>query len=117
MSLTGKIKENVFADHLKYFSLGSAKVNGKISNPTDSIVAKYDANYFTAKFGYRSYNATNLGYPMGKKLSASFTAKGQDLILKNATQKELSRLQVKTLIKNLSLEGSTDQKFTANAYG
>ncbi|HKG68672.1 MAG TPA: hypothetical protein VKA92_07370, partial [Segetibacter sp.] len=50
MSLTGRIKggmKSAFADLILNTSLGAAKVNGTISNPTDSINATYNATIST----------------------------------------------------------------------
>jgi hypothetical protein len=121
MSLTGKIKgglKSVFADLVLNTSLGSAKVNGTITNATDSTNAKYDATISTTNL--------DLGAIMQQpdtvmgKLSASFTAKGRgfDPEKVNATVKGIiSSADIKGYTyKNLSLDASiADQKFTANA--
>ncbi len=121
MSLTGKIKggvKNAFADLVLNTSLGSVKVNGKISNPTDSINARYNATISTA--------ALNLGAIMQQpdtvmgKLSAKFTVvgRGYDPDKANATVKGIIRsAEVKQYTyKDLSLDASiANQKFTANA--
>jgi translocation and assembly module TamB len=121
MSVTGRIKggmKNAFADLALNTSLGSVKVNGKISNPTDSVNARYNATISTA--------ALNLGAIMQQpdslmgKLSAKFTivGRGYDPDKANATVKGIIRsAEIKQYTyKDLSLDASiADQKFTANA--
>lgn len=121
MSLTGKIKggmKNVFANLTLNTSLGSAKINGTISNPTDSIKAKYDATVSTTNL--------NVGAIMQQPdtllgtLSASFTVhgRGYDPDKANATIKGIIKsAKIKQYVyKDLSLDASlADQKFTANA--
>ncbi|MEJ7683763.1 MAG: hypothetical protein WKG06_39055 [Segetibacter sp.] len=97
------------------------KINGKISNPTDSVNATYNATISTA--------ALDLGAIMQQpdtimgKLSAKFTVvgRGYDPDKANASIKGTIRsAEIKQYIyKDLSLEASmADQKFTANAnYG
>jgi len=121
MSLTGKIKggmKNVFANLTLNTSLGSAKINGTISNPTDSIKAKYDATV--------SATALNVGVIMQQPdtvmgtLSANFTVHGRgfDPDRANATIKGIIKsAKIRQYVyKDLSLDASlADQKFTANA--
>ncbi|HEX8278666.1 MAG TPA: translocation/assembly module TamB domain-containing protein, partial [Segetibacter sp.] len=121
MSLTGKIKggiKSVFADLVLNTSLGSAKVNGTISNATDSINAKYDATISTTNL--------DLGAIMQQpdtvmgKLSASFTANGRgfDPEKVNAIVKGIiTSADIKGYTyKNLGLDAlMADQKFTAKA--
>lgn len=121
MSLTGKIKggmKSAFADLVLNTSLGSVAVNGKITNPTDSINATYNATISTTNL--------NLGTIMQQpdtvmgSLTASFTVdgRGYDPEKANATVKgtitsaELKQYTYKNLDVNASI---ADQKFTANA--
>ena len=121
MSLTGKIKggmKSAFADLALNTSLGSAKVKGRISNPTDSINAKYDAAISTTNLDIR----TIMQQPdtiMGK-LSANFTVNGRgfDPDKANASIKGVIRsAEIKQYTyKDLNLDASiANQKFTANA--
>lgn len=121
MSLTGTIKggmKSAFADLILNTSLGSVKVNGTISNATDSINATYNATISTSDL--------NVGAIMQQPdsimgtLSASFTAEGRgyDPEKVNATLKGIiSSAKIKGYTyRNLSLDASmADQKFTANA--
>lgn len=121
MSLTGRIKggiKSVFADLVLKTSLGSAAVNGKITNPTDSVNAAYNATISTANLdlGTIMQQADTI---MGA-LSARFTVdgRGYDPEKANATIKGLiSSAEVKQYTyKNLILDASiADQKFTADA--
>ena len=120
MSLTGKIKggmKNAFANLSLNTSLGSAKINGRISNPTDSINARYNATISTASL--------NLGAIMQQpetmgKLSASFTVNGQGYDpekVKASVKGIVNSAEIKGYTyRNLSLDASmADQKFTANS--
>ncbi|WP_018616045.1 translocation/assembly module TamB domain-containing protein [Segetibacter koreensis] len=120
MSLTGKIKggmKSAFANLTLNTSLGSAKVDGKISNALDSINAVYNATISTSNLnlGAIMQQPQNMG-----ALSASFTidGRGYDPEKANASLKGIiSSAEIKQYTyKNLNLEASiADQKFTANA--
>lgn len=121
MSLTGRIKggmKSAFADLSLNTSLGSAKVNGTISNATDSINAKYNATISTANLDLGTIMQqpdTLLG-----KLSASFTVNGRGFDPEKANASIKGIIQSaeikKYTYKDLSLDASiADQKFTANA--
>ena len=121
MSLAGQIKggmKNVFVDLTLNTSLGSAKVNGTISNPTDSVNARYNATISAA--------ALNVGAIMQQpdsvmgKLSGKFTVVGRgfDPDKANASIKGIIRsAEIKRYTyENLNFDASiADQKFTANA--
>jgi len=121
LSLTGRIKGSMnttSADLTLNTSLGSVKLVGKISNPTDSINARYNATISTSNLDL----GTIMQQPdsvMGT-LSASFTADGRgfDPEKANATLKGVIKsAQIKGYnYQNLSLDASlADQKFTANS--
>lgn len=120
MSLNGKIKggmKDVFANINLNTSLGSAKVNGRITNPTDSINARYNATISTTalNLGAIMQQPENLG-----TLTASFTANGRgfDPDRANASIKGMvTAAEVKKYVyHDLTLDASiANQKFTANA--
>ena len=120
MSLNGKVKggmKTCLANLNLNTSLGSARVNGRISNPTDRVNAIYDATICTTalNLGAIMQQPENLG-----ALSASFTVngKGFDPDRANATLKGIVRSAElkKYVYHNLNLDASiANQKFTANA--
>lgn len=120
MSLTGKVKggmKNIAANLNLHTSLGSVKINGRISNPTDSINAKYAATITTTALnvGAITQQPQNIGL-----LSANFTVAGRgfDPDKANASIKgTIKSAEIKKYVyRNLNLDASiADQKFTANA--
>ncbi|HSU52300.1 MAG TPA: translocation/assembly module TamB domain-containing protein, partial [Segetibacter sp.] len=120
MALRGKIKggmKSMAADLTLNTSLGSAKVNGKISNATDKNNATYNAVISTT--------ALNLGAIMQQPqnvgaLSASFTVSGRGFnpdvanaeISGNIISAEIKKYTYRNLALNATL---ADQKFTADA--
>lgn len=120
MSLTGKIKggmKNLFADLDLKTSLGSVKINGKISNPADSIHAKYTAAISASNLnlGVIMQQPQNIGMLSG---SFAVNGRGYDPEKANASIKGIIKsAEIKKYIyRNLTLDGSiANQKFTANA--
>ncbi len=121
IAVSGRVKggmKDMFADLNVNTSLGSAKINGKISNPTDSVNAKYNAVISVA--------GLNVGAIMQQpdsligKVSAKFTVSGRgyDPDKANATIKgniisaEIKKYNYRNLTLNATL---ANQKFTADA--
>ncbi|GEO10899.1 translocation/assembly module TamB domain-containing protein [Segetibacter aerophilus] len=120
IALRGRIKggmKNLATDLAVNTSLGSAKLNGKISNATDKNNARYNAVISTT--------ALNLGAIMQQPqnvgaISANFTISGKGFNPDNANAKIKGNIVSAEVKKytytGLSLNASiADQKFTADA--
>ncbi len=120
MSLNGVVKggmKSAYANLNLNTSLGNAKVDGTISNPTDKYNAKYNAKISTSglNVGAITQQPQNVG-----AISASFTINGRgfDPEKANATVKGVvySAQVQKYTYTNLTLDGSmAQQRFKVNA--
>jgi hypothetical protein len=120
MSLTGRIKggmKDAFADLALNTSFGSARLNGKISNATDKVNARYNATISTTglNLGAIMQQPQNVG-----AVSARFTVNGRgfDPDRAKATIKgSIISAEIKNYTyHNFDIDAAlANQKFTANA--
>lgn len=110
LKLAGNIAGNMNdarADLNLNTNLGSASINGRISNPTDSIRAKYNANIITHNLdlGVIMQNDTMFG-----PITANITAQGTGYALKTANGKFNGTINSAVLnrynYKNAKLDGA-----------
>jgi translocation and assembly module TamB len=120
MSLTGRIKggmKNIGANLALNTSLGSATVNGSISNAADKINARYNAVVSATRLnvGAITQQPQNVGL-VSAKFNVSGTGYDPDKVNARVKGVVTSANVMKYDYQNLNMEASiANQKFTANA--